>query len=294
MADEAQVAQSGIEQFLAGEKPAEPAGEQEQQQQQQAPQPAPELVPIHALHEARLEARELKGRLMAAEQRLQTVDELKAAILAMKQRERQAEIPEFAENPLGHLAYRLQQAEQQLAQQTQQTQQQNMMTQEQLQAQAQAQQIQRATAAYEAEFAKAKPDYYDAVNYLTQKRISELQLFGIYDPQTIQQDIAKNVQGLALTAMNAGKNPAEVAYQLAFVSGYKPKQPPSGQMQQGQPPAGAFDVNNLSLRTVQQGMTAAQTLGGPSEVKPDPTVEALLKAEGAEFDAMWKKIFPET
>lgn len=76
--------------------------------------------------------------------------------------------------------------------------------------------------ALEKEFMTITPDYNDASNYLIASRRGELSAFGMTDQQ-IQQQIAQESLQIAITAMQQGKNPSEIIYNVAKLRGYQKK-----------------------------------------------------------------------
>jgi hypothetical protein len=83
--------------------------------------------------------------------------------------------------------------------------------------------------------------------------------------------------------MQNGRNPAQVAYELAKSYGYGQQVQPQGQPQ-GQRPSG-------DLSAVAQGMATGKNLNRGGTVEGNVSVEELLSADGPEFAAKWEALF---
>ncbi len=89
-------------------------------------------------------------------------------------------------------------------------------------AQAQAAQHQAALTGLEQQYVLAgHPDYYERVNFLRQRRNSELELMGYADPAERAQIIANEAAMLVGGAIRQGRNPAAVAHELSEQWGYR-------------------------------------------------------------------------
>jgi hypothetical protein len=131
--------------------------------------------------------------------------------------------------------------------------------------------------AKEAEFVKSTPDYDDAVDYMRGLRTNELRMLGITDPQRVNHEIAMSAVGLSKSALEAGKNPAEMMYEMAKNYGYTKKDTPP-------------DVNQ-DFDTIKKGQAASKTLsGGGNAGEVNMGLEGLANLEGDEFDKMWEKV----
>ncbi|HZM34756.1 MAG TPA: hypothetical protein VFC18_09685 [Burkholderiales bacterium] len=69
-------------------------------------------------------------------------------------------------------------------------------------------------------FMEGKPDYGDAYKHVRNIRKAELLAFGV-DAATAEAEVSKWEMGLAHTAVQNGKNPAEILYRTAEALGYK-------------------------------------------------------------------------
>lgn len=67
------------------------------------------------------------------------------------------------------------------------------------------------------------PSYNEASAFLVNMRRAELAALGTYNPVQINQIVAQEAIGLAAQALQAGKNPARIVFELAKVRGFAPK-----------------------------------------------------------------------
>ena len=130
----------------------------------------------------------------------------------------------------------------------------------------------------EREFMQTNTDYLDAVEFMKDFRRKELNIYGISDPTTVDQEIQKNVYQFTSTILQNKHNPAEVMYNLAKQYGFKPK-------------TAEPKVENV-FETVEKGQKqASKTLSGGGQAEMNLTAESLLELDGQEFEDAWKKIF---
>jgi len=139
-------------------------------------------------------------------------------------------IPDFLEDPQGHVEGLKRQFSKQLAELQGQVQQ----TQGQTQQQAQHQQLAQTATAAENAFRSTAPDYDVAAEHFKAVKLAEYQAFGL-DEVAAAQQLARDCTGIVQGATQKGKNPAEVLYNLAKALGYRP-QAAQQQQQQKQAP----------------------------------------------------------
>jgi hypothetical protein len=130
----------------------------------------------------------------------------------------------------------------------------------------------------EAEFRTKAPDYSDALEHLRKVRVAEIQLL---NPAVTQEQLIQIIRNeeiqLAMGLAQAGKNPHEVAYQLAQARGYAKKAP----------------TPELKLPEVKGGpqqLPPDQTLGSASGNAPEEKDEENPDGLDA-FDAAFKQMF---
>lgn len=225
-------------------------------------QPEQKMVPLPALHEERRARQQLQAEMRAMREQQQQRDaeqaqrdqEYRVAQQRLMQVIAARDQPAAATPESDPLAYtaqvaaQTQQQVQQLAQQQawrdQQAQQQMQQIQQQQAQQNQVQQLVRLTTQSEAEFAKVKPDYNDAVAYAKNRRVKELVAAG-YAQEDATQFAQREGWQLAHTWLSQGMNPAERAYAFAQAMGYQPR-------------ASEEDVQQMH----EQGQRAAKPSGG--------------------------------
>ena len=238
--------------------------------------PPPGYVEKEALAEARAAARVHKERAEAAER-----DYADKMAKLEKRLEMLANppppVPKFEDDPAAHLKHQteavraeIEPLKEQLAQNRQQQEQayaENRLTQ--------------AVSAAEAEFAQKTPDYLDAIAHMQRVADNNLQIMGVADPAQRAQIIRRDAMALAVRALQAGKSPAELAYQVAKNQGFSGK------------PAGVDKIANI-----QKGQAASPSMpsGGGKAPTEAISLTALGEMDDDEFNKLiddpekWKKL----
>jgi hypothetical protein len=250
----------------------------EETRQEETKEERVKYVPHEALHEARERAKEYRAKL---EQMEREQKEYRASIeqkLAKLVNPPQAK-PDFTQDPAGHLKAELdetREAVKPLAERVENFE----KTQEQIRIQ---HEITTRTQALEAEFVKKNADYADAIAHLQKVAHANLEAMGVDDPVQRQALVVQQSMGLAAQALQKGKNPAEVAYQLAKNYGYQPKAKEAGE--------------ERKLETIKRGQEeASKSLGGGGGKQPVITLAELERMSEedldklVENDAEWKKL----
>lgn len=128
------------------------------------------------------------------------------------------------------------------------------------------------------EFKAVTPDYGDAYAFLQERRIAEMREMGANDQQ-IAQALPQEEFQLAAVALQNGRNPAEVAYQLAKARGYTKA---SAAVPKPTTPSAAE-----KLATIAKGQQNAQTLGnGGAPPAAGLSLEKLATMTDKEFAAV--------
>jgi hypothetical protein len=181
------------------------------------------------------------------------------------------EVPDFEDDPIGHLRAKNEILERQL----QEVNQERTVRQTQTQQVQQFQQLQAGVDQLERTFAASTPDYHEAVGHMYGEVARMANAMG-YSPQQVQQTISQMALDISMRALQQGRNPAQVAYEAARALGYsgpKPTQPPEGeQAHTPQPPT--------SLSGVAGKRTSAGT----------PTWDAIAKMDDTEFEKLWAQM----
>lgn len=257
------------------EAPAEPevkeapAAETAEADAKEAPEKKETMVPHGALHEERMKRRnaEQEARRIAAEnqamrEQMARAQERLDQLFAQKQRQ---DAPDPNTQPLEALAHGQNVTAQELKAMRD-----RMEAQEQQRAQAQQfEQFRNATAQAEAQFREQNPDYDAAVGHVLDRRANEYRALGVTEDQ-IGAYLRREVAQVAANAMRNGRNPAEVAYELAHAMGFSRK------------PAAPSAAEKLEMQT--KGQAAAKPSGSAGS-SGKPTIQQLAAMSAEEFDA---------
>lgn len=125
--------------------------------------------------------------------------------------------------------------------------------------------------AFESDFASDHPDYYKAAAYYREQRTNELEELG-YVGYKLNRKLAEELYGLAGDVMGAGRDPAEVVYNLAKKRGF----------------ASGKDAATAKLQKLQAGQVGAS----PRSKGADNGLSwgEVAKLKGAARDAAFKKL----
>lgn len=129
---------------------------------------------------------------------------------------------------------------------------------------AQTTQIARRMGEYEDDFRTVTPDYDKAVDHFRKDRIADLTEQG-YDGPELQRALSTEFIGLVTRSLHAGKDPAEVVYNLAKKRGF------------------GIDKGVSKLQTLQKGQAVSSSLnaGGGKQAEPGRlTVGDVSKLKG--------------
>lgn len=227
-----------------------------------AEQPAPEekYVPLKALHETRNELNEYKRKLA----------DLEARFNNPPPPQEQYEEPDPEQDPIGALKYTRQQlADFQRAQQAQQ----------------QETYVAQAYAASAQQFAAQTDDFRDAYNYAIQSRANELAALGAPQDQ-IPNLIRQEELQIAATALQQGRNPAEVIYNFAKARNYVKAAPPP-------PPAPALVTPDPAKEKAKADAAVSLTAGGKPPANAMTAEDALATLKGAALETWMAKHWGE-
>ena len=122
----------------------------------------------------------------------------------------------------------------------------------------------------EANFMQKVPDYKDAISFIQNRRIAELEAMG-HDEQIIRGVISQDALQLTQRAMQLGESPAKFGYELAKKLGY----------------AGKPQSNIDQIAAGQQ--VAKSVAGGAQPVSEGSLPENLAEMNDAEFAALLAK-----
>lgn len=263
---EAELARAQEEEAHDEAEESQETKEQEAEENPLDPLPAEEWKSRHDnLKGALAEERKFRQQQAAQNERMeQAYQKLLERMGTTEPKQEQLAIPDAADDPLAALRWVQDSLKQQQAQQAEQA----RMSQEQQQQAQQFQAFQSELTRMDQEFAKDHPDYFEAVDFYSQSRAEELTAFG-YNPMQVQQTLAADIRQLASSAIQAGVNPAEVAYKQAQARGFQPKD------QEG----------TKRVQQIQRGRKATSPLSsGGGKSGNVPTLADIAELDGEEFD----------
>lgn len=245
----------------AGQDTVEGAGEEKPEVRK--------VVPLAALHEERKARQELQRQIAERDRaHAEQMARINQRLEQMANPQQRQAIPDKIEQPVDYLDHRLND----IAAQQQAILQDRQAEHQQRQQAAYVEQLQHRIVGAESVFFKETPDYGDAIKFLDESRVRELQVFGADEGQARQQAIQERIQA-ALKWAHEGRNPAELAYGFAKARGYQGKAAQQAQ----QSPAD-------KIAAQQRGTAAARSLGGGGGVTAGKlTAEALANMSDEDF-----------
>lgn len=238
------------------------------------------MVPLEALHEARMKEREYREQLKKVEQEAaERFAKLEQRLQILQSPPKQ--VPKFEESPLENLKATAEESQSQLKEVQKQletfNQQGEISRQEQL--------VRHHTQVAEQEFSKSTPDYVEAVAHLQRVIDNNLQVMGIESPVERANIIQQQALGLAQQSLKSGKNPAEIVYQMAKNYGYAPKK--------------LETKEETKIEQIKKGQESSQSLGSSGKAEQPLTLKSLEAMDDEDFDAlvqndkMWKKLIQQ-
>jgi hypothetical protein len=134
-----------------------------------------------------------------------------------------------------------------------------------------------ALSASESEFRQTKPDYDAAVAHVVNARAQELRLYGLNDVE-VQQTLQQEVLDITRAAIQQQRSPAEVAYELAQLRGYRAEAGQAGQQGQG---AAAAQVAGVAAARASSRSLGQAAGAAPAQDLNAQTVAAMTDEEFA-------------
>lgn len=265
-------ADEGGEQLEAPAEGAEPEAKADEGEKK-PPLPPEEIEKRWRQTQASRNAERTKRQ--AAEQRASELETRLADLESKVTPQQAAERPDPTEDPIGYMEWlsaRLDAEEQVKAQEQQQTQAQ------QQRAEAVKQVIGKAQE-YETDFRELNPDYDKAADHLYAAKKAEY-LDGGYDDAEAHSMVMAEFLTRADRAMKAGKDPAEIVYNLAKRTGYANEGPPKAQTDA-----------EAKLRRIAEGQKAASPLANAGgRGGDDLDMDSISQLDGAAFDKAFDKM----
>lgn len=187
----------------------------------------PKHVPLGALQEERTRRKQVEDRSRELEAQNTALMDRMNQFLQLQAQQQQAaqqpqqppaeQIPDFIDDPVGHLEGLKAQFRRELAQMQQQMQGVNQHQQQQVQFN----QLAQAANIQEAEFRAVTPDYDHAVAHFQAVKQAEYAALGM-DPQQAAAQLGRDSLALVQYALGNKKNPAELLYNMAKALRYTP------------------------------------------------------------------------
>lgn len=251
---------------------------QEQTEEQSARDEKGRFVPHGALHAEREEHKKTKAQLEEiARKQAVLEDRWNTLLQAGKQQEQPADDtpPDPEKDIFAYAAWQGKQLDAVKAQLRQDVEQRQQMTQQQ----AEEREIVTTWQTSVQEFQTRQADFPDAAKYLSDLRSQQLGALGL-DAPTINATIDAELKGVIKQAKSLGKSPAEIIYQYASVSGYRPAQAQ-------QKPAGNVQMPE-NLARVAAAQEASRTIAsGSGRAGADPTSPEAIAAMSEKEFAVW-------
>lgn len=267
--------QEAQEKPVEAEKPAPEA--QDTHEEEKPPEKPPKgFVPQGALHEERQRRKELQAEIQRLQQeqqsRYQTLEQRFAQIQRAMQEQNAPKPPSYDEDPLGNLRHGVEYTQAQLKEIAERQQRAEYEAQEIARRQQYVGAIQNAVVQAETEFTKENPDYLDAVAYMKGLRVAQYKAMGMSEQEAVSVVTGEAYQ-VAERALQTGRSPAEVAFEMAKAAGWKKKEPVTQQDK---------------IETLQKGVKAAKSLGSGGVPSGAITVDAVANMSDDEFAEFMK------
>lgn len=234
-------------------------------------------VPLGALQEERTKRQQAQDRVQALETQNNTLLERMNKFLMDQQAPKQEappapQIPDFIDDPVGHIEGLKAQFQQELVALRQELSGNTQYNQQQ----AQHNQLLQQVVVHENEYRAKTPDYDQAVDHFRAMKANEYAVLGLNQVQ-IQQQLSKDATGLAQMAMQRNQNPAEVLYSMAKALGYKAGTPTT---ETGQPPA--------PPKAAPTSLSSLPATGRAPDEKGKITAKDIATMSNEDFDKMWE------
>lgn len=189
--------------------------------------------------------------------------------------DQEIEVPDFNEDPIGHLRAKNELLERQLQDVTAERSQRQQAVQQMQQFETLRTNVQQ----LETEFAKNTADYGDAVGFM----YDQVRRMGVamgYPESQLDGIVSQTAMDITVRALQQGKNPAQAAYEAARAMGWSGPQPAA---EEGEP-APSAPRERPKPPTSLSGVAGKRTTAGV------PSLDAISKMEPAEFDEFWAKM----
>lgn len=139
------------------------------------------------------------------------------------------------------------------------------------------------------QFAATKPDFPAAYNHLIQSRANELRATPGVTDQQIAWQLRQDEMAMVQAAVQAGRNPAELAYEYARARGYVPGTAPAAPKPPVVAPAAPAQPVTPAPALAARSAASNPISGGGKAPTAELTAQSLLEMSGKEFDKNWEK-----
>ena len=268
-AEEIEAAEQPTEETpVVEEKVEKPAAEKPVEQEKE------KFVPHQALHEERQRRKELQRETDQLKQNQAVLNDRFQQLWQVVQPQQQA--PQFRDpktdtDPMEALAHNqaiLAQQAQEAAQHRQQNEQRNQI-------QEHARRLTGWASAKAQEYAQENPDFPEAYNHIRMVRANELMALGLSGEELLHRLRGEELS-VFYEAHQKGKNPAEIAFNMAKAAGWQPKKKEATPEQK---------IENL-----QKGTQASKSLGTGGAPSGNPTAEQIAAMSDDEFAELKAKL----
>ena len=134
---------------------------------------------------------------------------------------------------------------------------------------------------YELAFAQSYPDYQKAIDFIKQRRLKDLTIWGCDNQQKMAHIIHTEILAFAQMAIDKNKNPAACIYQMAQEWGYQP-----------------LSLKEAQSKLQEQNIAKAnmpKSLGDVSGQSPiQPNFESLANMNDQDFQKYWQQMINTT
>ena len=245
---------------------------QPEQQEERTKVTEEKVVPLAALHEARMTNRQLREAMKQQQEKWAQAEQRLNALYQSQQ----PKPPAFEENPAEHLRFAQEQqsrAVKELADELHK----RKATEAQ---QAQVAQLIDWGAQQANEFRKQAKDFDGAYSFVRGRRASEYASLG-YGQQQVEAMVRHDELRLIAEANASGQNPAEFVYRMAKATGYAAQAPQQNTDQR--------------MDSLTKGVAASKTVGKGGQKAGEVTLESLANMSKSEFDeamksGIWEKL----
>ena len=230
-------------------------------------------VPYGALHEERQLRKQAQEQLRDYGEKLKTFESLQEELKAFREAQRQQqEQTEAEEDPLAYTAKQvaeLRARQQQFEQNIQQTSQQT----------AEEQKFVQTVHTHVMDFMNHEPAYPQALEFFIDQRNQEYEVLGYTDPIQRRQLVDEEAKNIARHALQMGKNPAQVVWEMASKRGFHVEQKQDK------------SSTDTKIEKIAKGQKASKSVGNSGTApEGDLSLTDIETMSDEEFDNLWTEM----